>query len=416
MKKIFSYSTLLTFQFFAIFLFSCQDEDLGGPQGRPSFISSVSAMEGCIGDTIVIKGQNIDDCLIVLIDGIPVMLNFVSEDEASFVIPENASSGNLVLEFNDGIIHEIDDRGPFMIIEKTADPILTGIESIRCFDFSSPQAGLYSADNRVMMTKDGGVSWTQVLSNMDSHPLFAVTDDQIWLNEVDKQILKSADGGNSWEKVDNWNHDLTLQQLSVKAERAAIIALNSDQKPELLTRKADDKEWKMLTLPTEISANRNMQIAYHTNNHLKVYIPDASAFYTVDNDNNWSYVKTDDVLQDVISNSMKFRDRNNGLLLTTDGYYFTYDGGLSWNRRNIRLLSEDDQLLKVHFFNQYDGIIVSKDKGILKTSDGGISWQLRYLKGTESILEADFIDEDKSVIISIMPDGGGSATILKVNY
>ena len=41
---------------------------------------------------------------------------------------------------------------------------------------------------------------------------------------------------------------------------------------------------------------------------------------------------------------------------------------------------------------------------------------LRYLKGTESILEADFIDDDKSVIISTMPDGGGSATILQVNY
>lgn len=52
----------------------------------------------------------------------------------------------------------------------------------------------------------------------------------------------------------------------------------------------------------------------------------------------------------------------------------------------------------------------------LKTSDGGVSWQLRYLKGTESILEADFIDEDKSVIISTRPEEGGSATMLKLNY
>lgn len=416
MKTFFSYSSILIFQLSLLFLVGCGDEEAPLPENiLSSNVSSVTPMVGYVGDDITIKGIAINDCIIIEVGDLEILPTIVNNNEVHFKIPSEATSGDVVITFNDGRQLITQNVGFFKVLESAKEVLQDGVQNMKCFDFSSELIGYYTAGDRVMKTSDGGQNWLQVLNEVNSHPLYAVSESKVWIDQNFGKPIKSDDGGNSWKKVDFNRENATVDYLALSQEMAfAIVSDNSDNESELLYSKNDGTTWDVLN--HEVLQNKlvDSRIVYQNGENLMLYNTKLNQFVSSRNLVNWEVVAVESTLTNESANSIHFIDMNRGWMSVEGGVAYTSNGGGQWDKIAVKLFDRNASIVKVHFFNEYDGMMISSDGGVSRTADGGLHWKTRYVNGR--FLEADFVDGKRAAIVSFNDGASNYTQLLKLNF
>jgi photosystem II stability/assembly factor-like uncharacterized protein len=103
--------------------------------------------------------------------------------------------------------------------------------------------------------------------------------------------------------------------------------------------------------------------------------------------------------------SSQFIDSNNGLIVGSCGTILrTNNGGKSWN---IQQSDTSEDLFSFHFFDTFNGLIVGGNGTILKTVDSGITWSKQETGTNSDLFSVHVIDTQNGYIV------GDNGTSLK---
>lgn len=129
---------------------------------------------------------------------------------------------------------------------------------------------------------------------------------------------------------------------------------------------------------------------------------------TFDGGKNWTgqTLKTTESINDIY-----FRNESNGFVLSGDKVFVTNNGGQNWvespavNKTDFR--GSEPELYSIRFSDKKRGWIVGSvsrgdnvlDSLVLRTQDGGSSWQRVRVPTTEELFHLDFVNETRGWIV-----------------
>jgi len=393
MEKLFKASIMLTIVFITLQLSSCNESDPAlVPQ--PATVNSNDSFEEEAGKTFLLAGQNLTDQLEISLGEISIVPTIISSTQLSFVIPEDASSGRLTIKSGD---EELIDKY-FKILETGFKFQKEEIRNYRGYEFLNSRVGYYANSGELYGTVDGGGTWSLLREEPNLLPIHAVTEDEVWIEHEPWDLQKSIDGGSNWTHID-FPQNENLRDLSVDAENAfAVTDVIADKTAQLLHSVDGGNTWTELINQGNFEALRNYHISYQNASNLVLYNQYERKLIVTENLVNWSQIELPvSPRLSLDENSVFTLDKNNIWTLTYTGLASTKDAGKTWNEQEFELSDDSEVIGRLHFFNNEQGMAITSDGGILRTTDGGNSWQLTYLKGR--FIEADFIDSEKVVVI-----------------
>ncbi|MDI9257406.1 YCF48-related protein [Flavobacterium sedimenticola] len=237
---------------------------------------------------------------------------------------------------------------------------INGNENINSVDFINENIGYATAytstpqQRYFMKTTNGGASWTQIPTYFNSYINFYSTINIHFLSETvgfawsGKYLFKTMDGGNTWTELQNPSGTTSSNQKNI----------------------------------TDLKVSENGTIV------LSCYDSLASYYKSTDNGASWQFI-TDLTPSNNIYNSLGIFDvKNNKIMLvgaigmTTNLSFISYDltsNQITSNQINTRMGYQSD----IFFVNSTVGYIIDRGyafwtdtpgRKILKTSDGGITW------------------------------------------
>ncbi|MCD6024826.1 MAG: hypothetical protein K0Q91_1742 [Fibrobacteria bacterium] len=112
--------------------------------------------------------------------------------------------------------------------------------------------------------------------------------------------------------------------------------------------------------------------------------------------------------------SMFFLDSNAGWLSATGAVFHTVNGGATWSSSQG---ADWGKVGSLRFLNANEGFAVDDRGGMLRTADGGASWERRQLPTTRALTSVDFVDTQHgwaggSGVLFRTVDGGTTWTLL----
>ncbi len=259
--------------------------------------------------------------------------------------------------------------------------------------------GTVGADASVIVTSDGGNTWQSVYSepwvDTSGETVAQVSYDQIeylpgglllvvrtrfeGLNSLSSySLLRSEDAGQSWDTIelDKWT------KKTLKAAPAAIAM--SDEKHGIFAARSllgttdGGLSWTPLALPTE-----------ELNSVRKVFCFGAGRYIVADTENIYSSSNDGDSWQNAAGLPANLEnidflsfDRGWAVASTLDEVnsmfrnqlFTTTDAGMTWTALFDDIIQPSSRLQDVAFVDPDNGIAVGWSGRILRTTDGGITW------------------------------------------
>jgi photosystem II stability/assembly factor-like uncharacterized protein len=259
--------------------------------------------------------------------------------------------------------------------------------------------GVYSVDN--------GLTWQPF--NM---PAFGVTaghfvsihEGWVALGEPDNvQIWHTDDGGFSWERRDLQLFDL-VNGIEMINDTVGFLA---SRNYVFKTYDGGQLWWPLHTVPTDYI--RDLFVI--DEDHLWTSLDDGSIYFSNSGGSTWEE-KPQDVLN---SNRALGIWANRAGKIWTVGKYMTIlysaDFGQSWTDQ---LPAEKQTLFAPDFYNAFVGIVGGEDGTIMKTINGGGTWETIHFPRTESFNATAMVDNNTFIIgsysgnVFITGDGGES--------
>ncbi|MGB7068480.1 MAG: YCF48-related protein [Pyrinomonadaceae bacterium] len=115
-------------------------------------------------------------------------------------------------------------------------------------------------------------------------------------------------------------------------------------------------------------------------------------------------------------NEIYFRNNDNGYLVAGRKMFVTKDGGLSWNETIIfdpaDFKDSSPEFLSIRFADKKRGVVIGSvqnrdenviDSLVMKTEDGGVTWQRIFVPSKKELYHLDFVGESRCWIVG---DGG----------
>ncbi len=267
------------------------------------------------------------------------------------------------------------------------------------------------------------VRWSSIdLSSLGIDEATRITDAQIlsgsdlWLstsNNGQGKLLKSDDGGYNWEVLTNMN--MGLEQIVMQNEQDGIfltgtqevyVTKNGGREIEELRYgnqyyTAPTFQWKKIfalghNLDGEIIAvGKDTGIPYQFRiYHANSASHDPTGTYELPHPNEYGYPPK--MWSDgnfVLVYDIEDEDKPGNIY-----YTISYDGGKNWHDHRFSTLNGTETLNDIHFINENDGWIAGQEGNsaiILKTNDGGISWEKINLSEQLPFSSCFFTDPDE---------------------
>lgn len=317
--------------------------------------------------------------------------------------------------------------GPNGGIARTTDggaswyPISVGTAaSFYSIDFADAQYGWITGESGVIYyTMDGGENWAPQTSGLTSilNGISAGSTGEVWAVGNGGNIIKTIDGGALWTKVSRTLIDGDFYSMSFPNEMTGwALATDYGVSQDIIFRTTDGGQtWyqaasfageEMIDLFSTDdehcwSVGLNGTVHYTTDGGVSWLTRNAgstlylNSVFFINNSTGWAcgpnYVyKTinggdtwfsQDAGSMVGSYSIFFIDANTGWLATENSFGMiiikkTTDGGNNWDDYNVP--SVVTYAGDIKFIDAMTGFAVGNESSILKTTDGGVTWELKH--------------------------------------
>jgi len=233
---------------------------------------------------------------------------------------------------------------------------------IKKFSFFDDNNGIAVGHSNVLLTPDGGYSWSRINDRFYDIEFFDETNGWIIQDPLNTALMHTEDGGHNWNTV-----NLTLTGLphymSFPASTTGYILSTEN---ELLKTTDAGENWISSILPVD-STVRGMKFTSADTGFICTY-PNF-LYHSYDGGSNWQAYQVNE-LPDI--SRMDFINGQEGWLFSSDGSgSHTLDGGESWSVLHLPA----DRPSNAYFYDSSLGFVSTFDHELFKTNDGGITWE-----------------------------------------
>ncbi len=340
--------------------------------------------------------------------------------------------------------------GSYKVILKTGDGgdtwtrIMSATGDARgfeCVKFSSEfhgcaVGGRYWEDGLVMITNDGGITWTETTpENSDTyHTVFLMDSITGWIAGDDGEFRKTIDGGNTWQDLGSIYYNniddlhfyndsvgIFLSYNSVRltydggASWDSVYYMNTNSYPSAffcwndtniisvgnsgnMSRSFDGGiNWEKINKgpngPTKFLGFINNMEGYA----LSGYTTSMQLLHTYNGGYNWiadTIINSGTIYQLCVYNESAFLIDDSSQILRS------IDGSSDWEIFNVPDTS--DRYRDIEFISNNNGFICADNGVLFYTQDGGQNWIDRSLSGDYNLRDMYFIDSNRGWIIDPM--------------
>ncbi len=238
-------------------------------------------------------------------------------------------------------------------------PLLSRLIGIsdRFFDvqaFDADHAIVVGYSGKILLTADGGFTWTQVASgtNRALYRVRFVDPNNGWISGQEGLILHTTDGGKTWQRQKSGTSVYLFSLYFIDANHGWAVGDRSI----ILDTRDGGATWNLHKIVSAASKELSAEEAL---------------------------VSADPVLYDV-----QFLDANTGWVVGEFGkIYHTTDGGLIWVEQEQSLLGAEvvnvldlPSFFGVRFNDAQHGLVAGLDGKIARTDDAGAQWKFEKMK------------------------------------
>lgn len=260
------------------------------------------------------------------------------------------------------------DAGNSWTIRRFADGTENGIRSL--YFFNSLIGVAVGAQGTIIRTTDAGTTWTTQTTGT-TRSLFSVHFNDVNNGiAVGRQgtILHTSDGGFNWT-LQSSNTDYDLWGISYLSNATAIAVgggydtLFPYESHQIIIRTTDNgANW----IPVYAAPKCTLNVVCFADESDGWAASCDSIYHTTDGGITWFNQTAGS------ARGFFFFDSNVGFAVSGQIVRKTTDGGNSWTNDTL----ETNSMLSIKFYDANNGFIVGSTGTILKTTDGGINWQL----------------------------------------
>ncbi|MEL6558617.1 MAG: IPT/TIG domain-containing protein [Bacteroidota bacterium] len=399
-----------------IYLTSCNgaDGELVEPE-MPTLTWRSLPFAGSPGEVITLEGNNLNSSQkfeIIINQEFSVTPTILNENTLSFTVPDNFSSGPMEVIANEESVM----KSYFRFLDENEKPLMAQV-NVSAYDFIDVQNGIYLDDRDILYrTTDGGSTWNAIGQGAYQNVVYAVSDRKIWKQKDHRTLEKTEDGGNTWQEV-QISDDLLIDHYYASTEVVVVIATFRDENISRLYTSADNGESWEVALTSEdptFDKLRHHKVVYQNGDQIVLLdMLDRSILKSVES-GHWE--------QSQLSGLPNIGLREKGVFFLSEeliwysamgGLAKSVDGGKSIVNYDFSFTESSDLVGRVHFYNVMEGVAVTSDGGVIRTHDGGESWNFTHVEG--DIVEADFLDEEKAMIL-IQDQVPGGRRMVKLQF
>ncbi len=235
----------------------------------------------------------------------------------------------------------------------------------------------------IYKTNNGGLTWEQ--KQWCFYPQISINNDENYLYTCGKigiwgAIYKSYDNGESWIEIET-GLDCT-QSIIVQNNQAVAVGRDGI----ILKQQIDELEWSLIGQNNHSIFNNvafiNDEIGFINTHQKEVY-------KSTDSGISWNKINSDTQIDKSF-----FISENNGFAIDEDKIFNTTNGGINWE---ILYNDTDDEYLGIFFVDSEVGFVSGfsdYEHFLLKTIDGGINWEKIIIEEAQYNRAIHFIDED----------------------
>jgi photosystem II stability/assembly factor-like uncharacterized protein len=256
----------------------------------------------------------------------------------------------------------------------------------------------------VMKTTDGGITWYPChgggLPDVYSYALHFPNKDTGYKVEYNtaygiSQMSKTTDAGETWSALfSGWNG--IGDHLYAVFFTTGYKGLVAGEYGQIYKTTDGGTHWTSVTSGTTNSLNS----IYFANDSIGYIVGSGGVILkTTDGGNSWSSLTSGTIST---LNSIYFINSDTGFAVGNGILLKTFDGGLTWSSETYPF-----NLSSIHFPNANYGYVVGDGGKLLKTTDGGNTWNYMHSETTINLSGVFFTDSITGFII------GSAATLLK---
>jgi photosystem II stability/assembly factor-like uncharacterized protein len=281
--------------------------------------------------------------------------------------------------------------------------ILSG-DPISSVFFTSPLNGYYCYYNNIGRSTDGGNTWTeeQIPVLGDLKKLWFLNETYGWACGTYKNLFRTSDGGNTWEKMNNstgGSRDFNQVEF-VDADTGFVAGTYGLDTRGLLYRSFDGGvNLEEITIPQEITGLNAMDVLSSQELWIgaskSFYSPDGPVvkiYHTTDQGANWDTISFGPHGSSTGVEAIQFLTSTDGKVMTSNALYSTSDGGTTWVKSAFPGIAA--WMVNMHWADAMNGIITGLTGDLLKTTDGGATFEILSNGSRASLRCITFIDEN----------------------
>lgn len=363
--------------------YSCDPDDT--ISAKNPLITNISPEFIGAGNEVLIEGIDLNNSPNLIFNGQTITIKNMTNNSITFDMPENASSGNLLIEFEQA---EYNDEAYLKILDSSWD--ISQADNYTQIQFVSNTTGFATRvdgfnQRRIDKTTDGGITWSTIFQEGVGDFYFNAVNANVIYAKGNLNVFKrTTNGGATWENLTILDVSYLVTDLFFINESSGFLLADKLGDSYLYKTNDGGNTWEqklVLNVPTN-----KIEVAYKNENSVSLLNKQTNELIkTLDDGETWATSDLNIVIENRFLDSNFVSEQNSWLSLGSlienpGGLYNTNNIDSGWEAIEIPMLSDTtEKIIKIAILNELEGSLITDQGGHLYTDDGGETWMLRYL-------------------------------------